>query len=148
MRSRSDRIVKRWHGLSIKAMPHLDALTGAEFESSIAAILSALADALQSSNPRCLSAVMEQGPLHGIDRFLQKGHLLDLFEKVRILRGVILLELAEEMLRPLHVTEAATFHAIFDIIIQQAVMALVQQQNEIVQQARDISERCLVTAVE
>ena len=53
MRSRSDRIVKRWHGLSIKAMPHLDALTGAEFESSIALFFQ---PSPTPCNPRILAA--------------------------------------------------------------------------------------------
>ncbi|MCC6909074.1 MAG: PAS domain S-box protein [Phycisphaerales bacterium] len=130
IRGRIDPILKHWREVSLTAMPHLDALTLKEFENSIGAILSAAADAFASAEPRKLLGVMQVSPWHGVARFVQEYGLLDLFEEVRILRGVVILELAQEMKRPLNVDESATFHAIFDIIIQQGVMALVQRHDE------------------
>jgi len=129
--ARIDRILQHWRHLSLKAMPHLDALTLEEFEDTIEEILSAVADAMRTASPQQLRGVIERGPSHGIDRFVQKQSLLDLFEELRILRGVVVLEIAEQLQRPLNVLEATTFHAIFDIVIQQAAMALVQKQNEL-----------------
>ena len=139
LRLRSESILKHWRILSLKAMPHLEALTLKEFEDTIAVIFSATADALQSANPDQLRGMMEQSPSHGLDRFVQKYTLLDLFEEVRILRGVVIVEIAEQMRRPLEVGEAATFHAIFDIIIQQGVMAMVRRQSEELQQSQAIT---------
>src|SRR6185369_10801071 len=82
IRERSDRILKRWRAASLKAMPHLGQLTLKEFENSIATILAALAEALQSEDPQQLRGLMEQSPEHGVDRFKQEGILLDLFEEV------------------------------------------------------------------
>jgi len=130
LRARIDRILKHWRRLSLKAMPHRDALDADQFEEAVAVILSDTADALESADPQELRGVIKSEPQHGIDRFVQKESLLDLFEEVRLLRGVIIVELAEEMGRPFYVAEAATFHAIFDIIIQQGVMALVQKQGD------------------
>ena len=148
---RTDRILQHWRDLSLKAMPHLDALTLEEFEDTIAEILSAVADAVQSANPQQLRGVIERGPGHGIDRFVQKQSLLDLFEELRILRGVVVLETAEQLQRPLNVLEGASFHAIFDIVIQQAAMALVQRQNELVLASNatmvEMNEQLLVSAV-
>ena len=131
-----DRILKQWRKLSLEAMPHLDALTREEFENSISEILLTAADAFRSADPQRLRGVMETGPQHGIDRCVQTYSLLDLFEEVRILRGVVIVELAEQMQRPLEVDEAATFHAIFDIIIQQGVIALVQKHDELLDQSQ------------
>ena len=151
IRRRTDRILQHWRHVSLKAMPHLEVLTCAEFEDTIAEILSAAADALQSADPQQLRGVIERGPAHGIDRFMQKQSLLDLFEEVRILRGVVIVEIVQQMQRPLDVRESATFHAIFDIIIQQAAMTLVQKQNELVRESSatlvEMNERLLVSAV-
>jgi len=151
IRARNDQILKHWRERSLNAMPHLDALTREEFENAIAEILSAAADALQSADPRQLRGVVESGPHHGIRRFMQKLSLLDLFEEVRILRGVIIFEMADQMRRPLQPAEAATFHAIFDIIIQQGVMALVDKQNEMLERSHattaEMNERLLVSSL-
>lgn len=146
----SNSILKEWRDRSLTAMPHLDVLTLVQFENTIAIILSAAADALESADPQQLRGVLEHGPQHGIDRFVQTYSLLDLFEEVRILRGVVIVEIAAQMARALDVSEAATFHAIFDIIVQQGVMALVAKQNELVRQTeattREINEKLKVAA--
>jgi light-regulated signal transduction histidine kinase (bacteriophytochrome) len=63
---------------------------------------------------------------------------------------VVIVEIAGEMGRPLAVKESATFHAIFDIIGQQGVMAMVDlhetrthQWNETM---RDVNEHLLVSS--
>lgn len=142
IRERKEPILKGWRELSLRAMPHLDGLTLEEFENTISWILADAAGALQSADPQHLLGVMKRGPQHGIARFVQKHSLLDLFEEVRILRGVVIVEIAEQMQRPLKVDEAATFHAIFDIIIQQGVTALVQQQA-----AEQSQSECMVREV-
>src|SRR5262249_4394677 len=90
LRARTDRILKRWRSLSLKAMPHFHELTRAQFENAVAAILSAAADAFESADPQSLRGVMDEAPVHGINRFAQECSLLDLFEEVRILRGVVI----------------------------------------------------------
>ena len=124
LRQRCDRILKQWRALSLKAMPHMDRMTLEEFENSIGKILSAAADALQTEDPQQLRGVLEGAPAHGLERFILKVDLLDYFEEGRILRGVIILELTDALKRPMEVGEAATFHAIFDIMVQQGAMAL------------------------
>lgn len=147
----NDRILKRWREVSLKAMPHLDALTLAEFEDTVTEILAAAADALQSADPQQLRGVVESGPQHGIDRFVQKQSVLDLFEELRILRSTVVLEVTEEMERSLDVGESASFHAIFDIIIQQSAMALVQARAQALLEAQattaEMNERLLISSV-
>jgi signal transduction histidine kinase len=95
--------------------------------------------------------VIDVGGQHGVDRFVQKTTLLDLFEEVRILRNVVIIEIAAEMQRALKVEEAATFHAIFDIFIQQGVIALVQMQHQLLEQSQatavEMNEQLLIATV-
>jgi signal transduction histidine kinase len=150
LRARIQPILDRWRVLGLEAMPHLDEMTQKEFEDSIGVILSAAADAFESADPGRLRGVIEQGPEHGFQRFAQKCNLLDLFEEVRILRGVVIVEVAEEMRRPLEVSESATFHAIFDIIGQQGVMAMVAlhdaESHQWREALRDFNEHLLVSS--
>jgi PAS domain S-box-containing protein len=150
IRASTDAVLKRWRGLSLTAMPHLDELTLAEFEDTIGEILAAASEALASADPRHLRRVVEESPSHGVDRFVQKYSLLDLFEEVRILRGVVIVEVALSMGRPLEAAEAATFHAVFDIIIQQGVMTLVEMRNtqeqKLLETTREANERLIVAA--
>ena len=136
LRARVNRILRAWRQRSLRAMPDLDALSLEQFENTLDVILSAAADAFDSADPTQLRGVIEHAPGHGIDRFVHRHSLLDLFEEVRILRGVVIVELADQMQRPLNVAEAATFHAVFDIIIQQGVMALVGKEQNQLQQAQ------------
>jgi signal transduction histidine kinase len=150
MRARIQPVLDQWRRLSFEAMPHLDEMTQKEFEDSVGLILSAAADAFESADPAHLRGVVEQGPEHGFQRFMQKYNLLDLFEEVRILRGVVIVEVATEMGRPLAVGESATFHAIFDIIGQQGVMAMVALHEAEAHQwhetMRDLNEHLLVSS--
>ena len=73
--ARIDPILRHWRDLSLKAMPHLDALTLKEFEDTVAVILSAAATALKSADAQELLGVIESGPQHGIDRFIQEYSL-------------------------------------------------------------------------
>jgi light-regulated signal transduction histidine kinase (bacteriophytochrome) len=63
---------------------------------------------------------------------------------------VVIVEIAGEMGRPLAVKESATFHAIFDIIGQQGVMAMVDlheaQSHQWNETMRDVNEHLLVSS--
>jgi PAS domain S-box-containing protein len=130
LRAAAERILGGWRSATSAAMPHLDRLTIAEFQNSIRAILGTVADALASADPLQLRALIDLAPMHGRDRFAQAVGLLDYFEEERILRGVAIVELDQAMGRPLAVGEAATFHAMFDLMVQQGAIALVQKQKD------------------
>lgn len=130
LRERIERILTEWRSATSKAIPHLDRLTLEEFQNSITANLSAIADAMGSEDPGQLRGLIERATSHGHDCFKQDVNLLDYFEQERILRGVIIVELGDALGRSPNVAESAAFHAIFDLMIQQGAIALVQNQND------------------
>jgi signal transduction histidine kinase len=119
-------------------MPDLDRMTIKEFEDSMAAILNAIAAAMETDNPARLGSVIKQSPLHGIDRFLQNFTLDGLLTEERILRSAITVELSEQMDRPLTDNEATALHELIDVMLEQSVLAFIrrrtQQQEQSIQQ--------------
>lgn len=130
IRSQTDRILDEWRGRTLFSMPQLSALTVKEFENSIARILSAMADALESNDPPDLQRLMKTAPEHGFHRFMQDYDLTELFAEERVLRRVIVSRVEESLSRRLTADEAAALHAMIDIMLQQGVLALVQQQRQ------------------
>ncbi len=137
IRSQSDRILDEWRGRTLFSMPELGELTVVEFKNSIARILSAMADALESNDPPDLQRLMQAAPAHGYQRFMQDYDLSDLFAEERVLRRVIVSRVEEALARRCSAEEAAALHAMIDIMLQQGVLALVQQQRQGLRQAAE-----------
>ncbi|MDZ4829933.1 MAG: ATP-binding protein [Phycisphaerae bacterium] len=130
IRSQSARILDEWRGRTLFSMPELAELTVAEFQDDIARILSAMADALESNDPPDLRRLMQAAPAHGFHRFMQDYDLSELFAEERVLRRVIVSRVEEALARRSTAEEAAALHAMIDIMLQQGVLALVQQQRQ------------------
>lgn len=130
IRAQSDYILNEWRGRTLFSMPELAELTVAEFHNSIARILAAMADALESNEPPDLRRLMQAAPAHGFQRFMQDYDLAELFAEERVLRRVIVSRVEEQLARRCSAEEAAALHGMIDIMLQQGVMALVQQQRQ------------------
>ena len=61
------------------------------------AILALAADSLELDNEQRVTAVLDKAPAHGLDRFLQKYDLTDMLAEHRILRGVLIVAGAGEI---------------------------------------------------
>lgn len=130
LRVRTDRILKQWRKLSIAALPNLtDEQTRLEFEDDIAKILDTVADSLERDDAWRIDEVLHHGPKHGVDRFVQKYPLADLMTENRLLRGVILVEIEAELGRPPVASEAASLHAMIDIIFSSGAEAMVTSMH-------------------
>jgi PAS domain S-box-containing protein len=130
LRDRIDVTLKQWRARCIRAMPHLDRLTVAEFENGVANILVGFSEAMQSDQPEQIRKLSNDAHGHGVERSALGVGLEDFLEEGRILRGVVVHELSDAMSRALSADEATTFHAMFDFMIQQGVMALMRKQRE------------------
>ena len=143
IRTQSDRILDEWRGRTLFSIPELGELTAKEFKDDIARILSALADALESNDPPDLQRLLKAAPAHGFHRFLQKYDLADLFAEERVLRRVIIAKVEEDLVRQCKPDEAAALHSLIDIMLQQGVLALVQQQKQDLRQASEVQLKYL-----
>ncbi len=130
IRSQTERILVEWRRRMVLAMPELRELSVKQFSDDIARILGAMADALASSDPPDLRRPVMTAPVHGFERFLQDYDFADLFAEERVLRRVIVERVEGELGRQCVPDEAAALHSMIDIMLQQGVMALVQQQKK------------------
>lgn len=130
LRAQSQPILKNWRAHMLISMPELGEFSVKAFENDIAAILSAMADALESNDAPDLQVLMAAAPAHGFHRFLQKYELVDLFTEERTLRRVIVAQVEEELGAQCKPDEAAALHSLIDLMLQQGVLALVQQQKQ------------------
>lgn len=137
IRAQSSAILAEWRGRTLISMPELAALTVKEFMNSIPAILSAMADALESNDPPDLERLMETAPDHGFQRSVHDYNLLELFAEERVLRRVIVSKVEESLKRRCTAEEAAALHTMIDIMLQQGVLALVKEQKQELRQGAE-----------
>lgn len=108
-------------------MPELSDLTIKEFHNGITQILAAMADVLESNEAPDLRKLVETAPEHGFHRFMLDYDLVELFSEERILRRAIVQQVELELARQCSSEEAAALHSLIDIMLQQGVLAFVQQ---------------------
>ncbi len=130
IRARCPQILDEWRGRTLFSMPELSELTIKEFHNHITLILSAMADALESNEAPDLRKLVETAPEHGFQRFMLDYDLVELFSEERILRRAIVRQVEEELRRQCTPEEAATLHSLIDVMLQQGVLAFVQQQSK------------------
>lgn len=143
MRSQSRLILDEWRRRTLFSMPELAHLPVKEFHDDIARILSAMADALESNDPPELNRLVQVAPAHGFQRFLQEYDLAELFAEERVLRRVIVSRVEEALKRQCKADEAAALHALIDIMLQQGVLALVQQQKHQLRHSSEVQLKYL-----
>jgi signal transduction histidine kinase len=130
LRVRVQSILDLWRRKTLEEMPDLDRLTIVEFEDSMAGILNAVATAMESNQPISLRALVDQAPLHGLERFLQQFTLDALLTEGRILRSAITTELREQLDRPIQDDEAKALHQLVDLLIEHGILTLIRKRGE------------------
>jgi signal transduction histidine kinase len=130
LRSCIDAILKRWRKQSLKAMPGLDQLTIEQFEDSMASILRAIADAMETDDAEQLRRVIEEAPSHGIERIAQEFPIDAILAEAGILRSSIIAELHEHMQHTLSEEEAAALHELIDLAFERSTLEFIRIRNQ------------------
>jgi signal transduction histidine kinase len=130
IRARRDAILRSWRSRSVTVLPDLDRLTIAEFENSMAEYIDVLAGAMDSHDPAWLRRIITESPGHGLSRFAQDCSTHTLLAEERIFRAVLILELREELGRPLTAEAAASLHELLDLMGEYSIMAMVAKRQE------------------
>jgi signal transduction histidine kinase len=129
VRARAKAITHEWDQSVREALPHMDRLTFVELKDSVPKILEGMSLALESSDPADLRTLLSTSPGQGLSRFRHGLDTLDIFQEDRLLRGVIVRHVEEQLGRRMEVAEAASLHAAIDIMLQQSVLAMVDQRT-------------------
>ncbi len=130
IRVRRGSILRRWRARSVDVLPDLDGLTVREFENSMREVLETLAGAMDSRDPEWLRRIMIESPLHGLARLTQNCSPHTLLAEERIFRSVLVLELRDELGRPMTPEEAASLHELLDLIGEYSILAMVAKGRE------------------
>lgn len=129
VRARSEEITSEWIGAVRELIPRLDQRTGKELEDNNPAILDAIATALASEDADALGPLIRNAPVQGLSRFQQDYTLTEIMQEDRVLRGIIIIQVEEQLGRQMRMVEAAALHATIDVMLQQAAVTLVEQQQ-------------------
>lgn len=128
--ARRESVLRRWRVRSLEVLPDLDRLTVIEFENSMGEVLDTLAGAMASRDPEWLRRIIAESPHHGMARFAQDCSPHTLLAEERIFRSVLILELREELGRPLSTDAAASLHELLDLMGEYSIMAMVGKRRE------------------
>lgn len=131
IRARRQKILESWRARTVRVLPDLDHLTISEFEDSMAEYLSTLASAMASQDPDGLKQIITESPQHGIARCAQNCSTHTLLAEERIFRSVLILELREELGRPLTPEAAASLHELLDLMGEYSIMAMVAKRQKV-----------------
>ena len=138
LRSRVKPILAQWKKLVVGTLPHVTrSLSGDDLEDHLPDILNAIADALESDDPGQTQKLMERSPSQGITRFQQNYSVGEVAIEDRLLRRVIVEQVAEALGRGASVEEEIAVHAALDIMLQQSVVAYVEHQSRQLRQAAE-----------
>lgn len=129
LRTRADRITTDWVSTIRGVMPHMDQFTVEQLQDTLPRILPAIADALASSDPGEIRGLLEHAPKQGLARLSQQQDVSQVMHEDRLLRAIIVLQVEEELGRQMNVAESAALHSTIDIMLQQSVVALVDEQQ-------------------
>jgi signal transduction histidine kinase len=129
LRSQVDAITRAWEKLVRGGLPQLDRLTLEELKDHVPTILSAIADVLASGDLARTDDLLELAARQGVDRFQQAYTVTDMIQEDRLLRGAIVVQIERALLRQMSAPEAAALHATIDVMLQQGVVALVEEQK-------------------
>ena len=129
LRARLEEIMQMWDVCVRSALPQMDRLTLEELRDGNPKILDAIAHALGSSDPEEIKVLVERAPVQGLTRFHLHYDVVDVMQEDRLLRAVVVVKIEEELGRQLMVCEASALHAAIDVMLQRAVVAIVNEQK-------------------
>lgn len=138
LRSCVGDITREWDAAVREALPQMDRMTFNELKDSVPRILGAIADALSCSDPDEIKQLVDAAPLQGLSRIHQQYSVTEIMQEDRLLRAIIVLQTEGTLGRQMNAPEAAALHATVDVMLQRAVVALVDEQKA---QLRAVAER-------
>jgi len=129
IRSEIDRITLAWDAAVRLAMPQMQSLTFDALRKSTPQILLAIADALASDDPEVIRELVNRAPAMGLSRWRLSFDLVEVMQENRLLRAILVEHIEAELNRQMDALESAALHAVFDVLLQRSVVALVDLEQ-------------------
>lgn len=129
LRARSATITRLWAEAVRHAISRMEGKSFDQLKDSLPAIIEAMAEAVSATDDDEMAALVRQSPVQGLTRFHQDYSVTEILQEDRLLRGIVVTEAEGHLHRQMRVAEAAALHAVIDVMLQRAVVALVEEQQ-------------------
>jgi len=143
LRSQIDGIANTWEHEVRRILPSADKLTFDQVRDDLPKVLDSIARALESGEARETGDLFAATLAHGRTRFDQEFDLRELLMEYRILRPIVIDQVAGALGRPLEPGESAAMHVGIDIMVEQATMAFANFQQAQIRHAAEVERRFL-----
>ena len=126
LRARTPEIERRWDAAVKRLLPDADPLTIKQVRDSIPAVLEKIAVALESDSADATGVLAEVSTAHGVARFQENYNVEELITEYRLLRRIILEEIALARAGSLSPVECIVVDMAIDIALQRGVATFVR----------------------
>ena len=137
LRGSIDDVTRAWTATVREAIPRMAGLSFDELKDSTPNILAAIADAMASGDRDAIRGVISHSPLQGRSRFLLNLDVVDILQEDRLLRAITVQHVEAKLGRQMDVLESAALQAAIDVMVQQSVIAIVNEQKRKLREAAE-----------
>jgi signal transduction histidine kinase len=130
LRSRIKPVLKEWEKLVRRMVPPASDVSFDDVLDHLPEILTDMADALASDDPAEVKRLMDRSPEQGIHRFQLHYEVRELATEDRLLRFLAINHVDEALGRRMNQEEDRALNWAMDLMVQQAMVAFVDHQNE------------------
>ncbi|MDB5173642.1 MAG: histidine kinase [Phycisphaerales bacterium] len=143
LHSRIGEILLVWEGRVRKAFPTMTDASFGGLAKQLPALLDQIAAAIGSQDAAEARKLVEISPAQGVLRLEQERPVRDVMLEDRLLRSVVIEEIADALGRPMTTAEQGALHNALDIMSQTAVVAYVEGQERQTRAATDLEAKYL-----
>src|SRR5690606_39166959 len=141
LRDRREAIVDAWSELVRTHLPDADPLTIGQVRDSIPLVLDKIAAALEQPSPETTQVLSEISRGHGVARSKVRFAIDELITEYRLLRHVVLEQLADSGRRRLDLPQMQAVLCGVELAMQSGVISYVQQQTDRLRDAAESEAR-------
>jgi signal transduction histidine kinase len=126
LRARATEIVRRWDAAVNHHLPDADPLTIKQVRDSIPAVLEKIAAALESDTADATAVLADVSTAHGVARFQENYNVEELITEYRLLRRIVLEEIALARGGSLTPVQSVVVDMAIDVALQRGVATFVK----------------------
>ncbi len=140
---RKEMILRRWENAVREALPHAETMTFAQLRDHLPLLLDRLGDALRTPGSMDTFALKETTRTHSNERFVHQYSLRELLTEYRLLRRIVIEEVASAIQGPLTTAELVALDLGIDAALQEGVNYLAELQRELLRSATEAEAKYL-----
>ena len=140
---RKESILERWESAVREALPHAESMSFAQLRDHLPLLLDRLGDALRTPGTMETFALKESTRTHSNERFVHQYSLRELLTEYRLLRRIVIEEVAADIAGPLTTAELVALDLGIDAALQEGVNYLAELQREQLRSATEAEAKYL-----